>query len=81
MPPSANDALDMEPLLTHALSIRPFQKDDALAFVEAARESFLSVGVWLPWCHENYSLSEAESWFATCKQNRQTGFAYEFGIF
>lgn len=71
----------MEPLLTHALCIRPFRIDDAPAFVEAARESVLSVGVWLPWCHENYSLSEAESWFASCKQNLQADSTYEFGIF
>ena len=81
MPPMSNEKSQMEPLLTPTLCIRPFQKSDGSAFVEAARESILSVGVWLPWCHENYSLTEAESWFASCKQNLQAGSAYEFGIF
>src|SRR6185369_15854318 len=71
----------MKPLTTDSLCIRPFHESDALPFVEAARESVPSVGVWLPWCHDNYGLAEAASWFAFCEQNASSGSAYEFGVF
>jgi len=71
----------MKPLITHNLRIRPFQESDGLPFVEAARESVTSVGTWLPWCHDNYTLAEAASWFALCAQNAKSGSAYEFGVF
>lgn len=71
----------MKSLTTHSLCIRPFQEIDALSFVEAVHESALSVGMWLPWCHDNYGLTEAASWFDLCEQNVKSGFAYEFGVF
>ncbi len=71
----------MNPLIALGLCIRPFRKADAPAFAAAVRESVSTVGPWMPWCHEAYSIDEAESWFAQCKFNLESGFAYDLGIF
>ncbi len=61
--------------------IRPFKEDDGLSFVEAVHESVATVGAWMSWCHQGYSLQEAGSWFKLCQQNRAAGLAYDFGLF
>jgi RimJ/RimL family protein N-acetyltransferase len=63
------------------LHIRPFQAADAAAFAEAALESVGTVGRWLPWCHANYSLADAEQWVQVCARNRESGTAFSMGIF
>jgi len=65
----------------HEVYIRSFQKNDSLSFVEAVHESVDTVGVWMSWCHQGYSVQEAESWFKLCKQNLATSQAYDFGLF
>lgn len=79
--PDWNVKTHMEPLFIHQLCIRPFSTGDAALFVEAARESVSSVGRWLPWYHEAYSLSEAESWFASCAPGLRAVTACELGVF
>jgi ribosomal-protein-serine acetyltransferase len=44
------------------VTIRPWKPEDAEALLEAARESWSTVGPWLPWCHEGYTLDEARAW-------------------
>jgi RimJ/RimL family protein N-acetyltransferase len=46
------------------VAIRPYEPGDAVAFHEAARESWREVEPWMLWAHENYSLAEAEAWVA-----------------
>ena len=46
-------------------SIRAYEPGDAPALWEAARESTGEVHRWLPWCHPQYSLAEAEEWIAS----------------
>lgn len=60
---------------------RPFTDADAVAFVDAVRESTATVGKWLSWAHENYTLDDAVSWFAHCSQELESGSSYELGIF
>ena len=60
---------------------RPFLPSDAPGFVDAVRESATSVGRWMPWAHESYSLSEAQSWIAMCEKEWEEKSSYEFGIF
>ena len=55
--------------------------DDGESLVEAAHESVLTVGAWLGWCQEGFSLADAESWFTVCDQNMEMGTAYDYGIF
>ncbi len=71
----------MKPLIAHDLCIRPFREKDGPAFVEAVLESVATVGVWLPWCHGNYSIVEAEAWFGYCEGQLQAELSYELGIF
>jgi RimJ/RimL family protein N-acetyltransferase len=71
----------MKPLCTQTLCIRSYQTDDMIAFIEAVNESVSSVGKWLEWCHEDYTQSEAETWFELCRKNNASGLAYEYGIF
>lgn len=71
----------MQPLVARDLCIRPFRKSDGPAFVGAVRESFPTVGVWMAWCTERFSIQDAEKWFAYCDKQLETGAAYELGAF
>lgn len=71
----------MSSLFTADFGIRPFRMEDAPAFAEAARESGHAVGRWLPWCHPDYSVADAEQWIALCARNLELGSAHSMGIF
>jgi len=71
----------MQPLLSRDLCIRPFRKGDGPSFVAAALESLSTVGVWMAWCHERFTLKDAEAWFDACDQNLESGSAYDLGTF
>ena len=43
---------------------RPFTDADAPAIAQAGRESGATVGEWMSWAHDNYTESEALSWFS-----------------
>jgi ribosomal-protein-serine acetyltransferase len=63
------------------LLLRPFVNEDAAAFAQATRESVTTVGLWMPWCHANYTEQDALDWFTSCRQGLESGSAYEFGVF
>ena len=63
------------------ITIRAFEESDAAEFTLACRESFETVGNWLPWCHENYTREEALYWISFCSQEIQAGNSYDLGIF
>jgi RimJ/RimL family protein N-acetyltransferase len=63
------------------IDIRPFVEADVPAFVEAVRESATSVGLWMPWCEEEYTERQAQAWFAYCAENISQDRAYDLGIF
>lgn len=44
------------------IGIRPFTKQDTEPFYEMVRESIEHVSPFLPWCHPDYSMSNARSW-------------------
>lgn len=71
----------MKPLFTDTLCIRPFEARDVAAFVDAVHESHATVGRWMNWCRSDYSIADAETWFALAGKNLQAGIAYELGIF
>lgn len=60
---------------------RPFAPRDAPAFVEAVVESTSTLATWMPWAHENYSLTEALSWIDWCQRGWEERSSFEFGIF
>jgi RimJ/RimL family protein N-acetyltransferase len=44
------------------VSIRPFREEDADGLFEAVQESIEDLSPWMPWCHSEYSISEASDW-------------------
>ena len=44
------------------ISIRPFREADGPELYESVRESMAALSQWMPWCHPDYSLSEAQEW-------------------
>jgi len=71
----------MQPLISRDLCIRPFRKDDGPQFASAVLESQSTVGLWMDWCHQGYSVKDAESWFEVCDRSLEADSAYEVGIF
>jgi ribosomal-protein-serine acetyltransferase len=63
------------------LLIRPYREGDASALYEAVRESIPEVSVWLPWCHENYSIDESREFIGSREISSQGAEWYSFGIF
>ena len=72
----------METELTDGLILlRTLREEDVNALYEAVRESIAEVSVWLPWCHENYSIEEAREFIGSRELASQGGEWYSFGIF
>ena len=63
------------------IRLRTFREEDANALYEAVRESIAEVSVWLPWCHENYSIEETREFIASREPASQGSEWYSFGIF
>jgi len=61
--------------------VRTYREEDASALYEAARESIAELSVWLPWCHENYSIEESREFIGTRAKTAADGEWYSFGIF
>jgi RimJ/RimL family protein N-acetyltransferase len=55
--------------------------DDVPAHCEAVNESATELGKWLPWAHAYYSEEESRDWIASQPEQRESGQAYEFGVF
>lgn len=68
-------------LVDDRLRLRPWRSDDAPMLVEAVQESIASVGHWLPWCHANYGLDDAQGWIALCRSGWHRGKFFSFPIF
>lgn len=62
-------------------TVRRFQPTDASSFYTAVRESIDALTYWMPWCSNDYSLSDAEAWMQTTSDMWATGAEYPMGIF
>lgn len=60
--------------------IRPYEPSDVPALYEAARESHVDVAPWMPWCHADYQLTEAQAWVDAVIAGAQAGTIYDFAI-
>lgn len=79
---SAQDSLTTLPELTDGqLCVRPWQERDAGALLEAVRESIVTVGRWLPWCHADYGADDAVEWITYCRAGWHSGEIHSFAIF
>jgi ribosomal-protein-serine acetyltransferase len=64
-----------------SIIVRPYREKDASTLYEAARESIAEVSVWLPWCHENYSIEESREFVSNRGRSAPGSEWYSFGIF
>ena len=61
--------------------IRPFQPTDIPSFFSAVCSSAEILGRWMPWCHADYSIEEAEAWLTTCQKEWLQCTSYPFLVF
>ncbi len=64
-----------------SILIRTYRESDAPLLYEAVHESIPEVSVWLPWCHENYSIQESRDFVSSRKMASQGDEHYSFAVF
>jgi len=62
------------------IAIRPYQASDARSLWEAARESLSDIHPWMPWCHPDYTVEEAQAWYQVQAEAWANRTFYEFAI-
>ena len=62
------------------IAIRPYEASDARSLWEAARESVSDIQPWMPWCHSDYTLEEAQAWYEAQAAAWANRTFYEFAI-
>ena len=60
------------------IDLRPPTPDDALAIVEAVRESADELRPWMQWARPDYGVDEALAWIERSAAERERGGAFEF---
>lgn len=68
-------------LSSNGILIRPHAGGDIASMYAAVVESMATVGRWMSWCHEGYSLDDAQLWYERCAKAWDTEGDREFGIF
>ncbi len=62
--------------------LRRYEKSFAPMLYNAAFESRGGeFSHWMPWCHENYTLAESESFIAHCLESWDNGTVFSFAVF
>ena len=67
-------------LTSGSVWLRPYRLSDANHLYEAVHESITECSVWMPWCHADYSIGEAQSWLESRLEAWENGLEYEFVI-
>ena len=62
------------------IAIRPYQASDVRSLWEAARESVSDIQPWMPWCHPDYTVEEAQAWYQVQAEAWANRTFYEFAI-
>jgi ribosomal-protein-serine acetyltransferase len=62
------------------IALRPYHTELAAAMYEAARQSIGTVGPWMPWLHDGYSLEQAVAWAERQQQGFEERSEFEFAI-
>jgi RimJ/RimL family protein N-acetyltransferase len=71
-----------EEIIGGKIILRRYASDFAPMLYEAAIESRgREFSHWMPWCHENYALSESESFIARCLESWDKETVFSFAIF
>jgi ribosomal-protein-serine acetyltransferase len=70
------------PRLTDGVIVaRPWCPEDAPALYEAAMESILTVGRWLPWLDATYTPQHSERWVNEVQEHWHKRSEFPFGVF
>jgi ribosomal-protein-serine acetyltransferase len=67
--------------MTGLIHIRRYEPSDVPEMVAAAHESIADVSPWMPWCHPNYSESDAIAWIRATLEGHENGTMYDFAVF
>jgi len=62
------------------VEIRPYRPEDRNDLFGAVRESLEQIAPWMPWCHPDYSIEDANLWIETTLRASETGTMYDFAI-
>ncbi len=62
------------------IALRPYHPDYAPAMYEAARQSLDTVGPWMPWLHDGYTLEQAVAWAERQQQAFEERTEFDFMI-
>lgn len=60
--------------------LKPFERRDALALVEAVRSSIPELEQWLPWVHAGYGRADAHAYIRESQRSWKEGKAYDLAI-
>ena len=61
--------------------IRALDESHAIELHAAVRASLDELSAWMPWCSEDYNLSDSEQFLSQSKLNWNKEIEYEFGVF
>lgn len=81
MSPSVASTRGKAELTDGRLRLRPWHITDSRALAEAAHESLMTVGRWLPWCHKDYNVAEAAAWIEHCEASQRSADHFAFAVF
>lgn len=68
-------------LTANGIVIRPHEADDIAPMFAAVVESMATVGRWMSWCHPDYSMQDATTWYERAAHAWTVEGDREFGIF
>lgn len=69
-------------LSANGIVIRPHETEDVAPLCAAVVESMATVGRWMSWCHPDYSMEDANTWYErTARAWASDDGDREFGIF
>lgn len=74
------ESLDPTARTTDRFLLRPFERRDSLALLEAVRASLPELSHWLPWAHPRYGRSDAQSYIRESMRSWKEAKAYDFAI-
>jgi ribosomal-protein-serine acetyltransferase len=74
------ESLDQTTRTTNRLLLRPFERRDSLALVEAVRASLPELSQWLPWAHPTYGRSDAQAYIRESMRSWKEGKAFDLAI-
>ncbi len=77
---AGSENIPIDTLQADGIRIAAYRLTDAVDLLAAVRESMISVGRWLPWCHAEYGERDALEWIEHCLATWQNGDQFAFAV-